>query len=75
MDSDDHIDIRGRIRAHGARQLTIARLSAPEDWQGELRSALAVHRERRSIWSRDGDARLFLQSFAIFFTAAMMFLI
>lgn len=75
MDSDDHIDIRGRIRAHGARQLTIARLSAPEDWQGELRSALAAHRDERAFWSQGGDVRLFLQSFAIFFTAAMMFLI
>ena len=75
MDSDDHIDIRGRIRAHGARQLTIARLSAPTNWEGELRRALAAHREERGFWSQGGDARLFLQSFAIFFTAAMMFLI
>lgn len=75
MDSDDHIDIRGRIRAHGTRQLTIARLSAPADWEGELRRALAAHREERSFWSQGGDVRLFLQSFAIFFTAAMMFLI
>jgi len=75
MDSDDHIDIRGRIRAHGARQLTIARLSAPADWEGELRRALAGQREERGFWSQGSDARLFLQSFAIFFTAAMMFLI
>jgi hypothetical protein len=75
MDSDDHIDIRGRIRAHGSRQLTIARLSAPADWEGELRRALAAQREERSFWSQGGDVRLFLQSFAIFFTAAMMFLI
>lgn len=73
MDSD-HIDIRRRIQAHGARQLTIARLSAPADWQGELRQALAGHREPVSIFA-GSDLRLFLQSFAVFFTATMMFLI
>lgn len=74
MDSDDHIDIRGRIRAHGARQLVIARLNAPADWQGELRTALAAHREPATIFA-GSDLRLFLQSFAVFFTAAMMFLL
>jgi len=74
MDSNDHIDIRRRIRAHGARQLTIARLNAPEDWQGELRTALAAHREPASVFA-GSDLRLFLQSFAVFFTATMMFLI
>jgi hypothetical protein len=74
MDSNDHIDIRRRVRAHGARQLTIARLNAPEDWQRELRAALAAHRQPATIFS-DNDFRLFLQSFAIFFTATMMFLI
>ncbi|SEH18762.1 hypothetical protein SAMN05428974_3000 [Sphingopyxis sp. YR583] len=74
MDSDNHVDIRGRIREHGARQLVIARLSAPADWQNELRTALAAHREPATIFSNN-DFRLFLQSFAIFFTAAMMFLI
>ncbi|KTE14265.1 hypothetical protein [Sphingopyxis sp. H115] len=74
MDSDDHIDIRRLIREHGARQLTIARLNAPENWQGELRTALAAHREPATIFSNN-DFRLFLQSFAIFFTATMMFLI
>ncbi len=73
MDSD-HIDIRRRIQAHGARQQTIARLSAPADWQGELRQALAVHREPVTIFA-GSDLRLFLQSFAMFFTATMMFLI
>lgn len=73
MDSD-HIDIRRRIKAHGARQLTIARLLAPADWQGELRTALAAHREPVTIFSNN-DLRLFLQSFAMFFTATMMFLI
>lgn len=74
MDSNDPIDIRGRIRAHSARQLTIARLNAPEDWQAELRAAIAAHREPVTIFS-GSDLRLFLQSFATFFTAAMMFLI
>ena len=74
MDSDDHIDIRERVRAHGARQLAIARLNAPEDWQGELRAAIAAHREPVTIFSGN-DFRLFLQSFAIFFTATMMFLL
>ncbi|MBJ7500405.1 MAG: hypothetical protein JHC57_11700 [Sphingopyxis sp.] len=74
MDSDGHIDIRSRIRDHGARQVTIARFFAPVDWQGELRSALAAHREPVTIFSGN-DLRLFLQSFAIFFTATMMFLV
>ena len=74
MDSDDHIDIRGRVRDHGTRQMVIARLRAPVDWQGELRAALVVHREPVTIFSTN-DFRLFLQSFAIFFTAAMMFLL
>lgn len=74
MDSKDHIDIRSRIRAHGARQLVIARLRAPADWQGELRTALAAHREPVTIFA-GSDLRLFIQSFAIFFTATMMFLI
>lgn len=73
MDSD-HIDIRRRIQAHSSRQLTIARLSAPADWQGELRQALAAHREPVSIFA-GSDLRLFLQSFAVFFTTTMMFLI
>ena len=72
MDSNDHIDIRGRVRSHGARQLTIARLNAPTDWQGELRRALATHRQPATIFSSN-DLRLFLQSFGIFFTATMLF--
>ncbi|NYF32297.1 MULTISPECIES: hypothetical protein [Sphingopyxis] len=54
--------------------MAIARLNAPEDWQGELRAALAAHREPVTIFSGN-DFRLFLQSFAIFFTATMMFLV
>lgn len=72
----DYIDIRNRIRAHGARQLTLARLSAPADWQGELRRALVADRPApRPFWTHDGDLRLFLESFAVFFTATMMFLL
>jgi len=74
MDSDDHIDIRGRVRDHGTRQLVIARLRAPADWQDELRAALAAHRQPVTIFSAD-DFRLFVQSFAIFFTATMIFLL
>ena len=75
MDSDGQIDIRGRLRAQAARQLTIARLGAPDDWQGELRDALRAQRVLPSPWARGSDARLFVESFAIFFVAAMMFLI
>ena len=74
MDSKHQINIRSRIRAHGARQLVIARLRAPADWEGELRRALAAHREPVTIF-KGSDLRLFLQSFAVFFTATMMFLI
>lgn len=74
MDSSEHIDIRGRVRDHGARRLVIARLNAPVDWQRELRAAIAAHREPATIFSNN-DLRLFLQSFAIFFTATMMFFI
>lgn len=75
MDSDDPIDIRGRLRAHGARQAHIARLAAPQDWQGELRQALTETRARQPLFMRSSDIRLFAESFAIFFTAAMIFLI
>lgn len=74
MNSNDHLDIRTRVREYGARRLVIARLSAPADWESELRAALAAHREPATIFSGN-DFRLFLQSFAIFFTAAMMFLL
>ncbi|MBL0767707.1 hypothetical protein JI743_02685 [Sphingopyxis sp. DHUNG17] len=75
MNSDDIIDIRGRIRAHGARQLTLARLAAPTDWESELRLALQEQRVRPSIFAQGSDLRLFAESFAIFFTAAMLFLL
>ena len=75
MDSDGQIDIRERLRAHGARQLAIARLSAPDDWQGELRDTLRGQRALPSPWARGSDTRLFVESFAICFVATMMFLL
>ncbi len=75
LDPDLRIDIRGRVRDHGARQLAIARLSAPQDWQGALRRALAEERRPRPMFASSSDVRLFLESFAVFFTATMMFLI
>lgn len=75
MDSDDQIDIRSRIRAHTLRQLAIARMSAPDNWQDELREALVAQRAVPSMWARGSDFRLFIESFAIFFVAAMAFLI
>jgi hypothetical protein len=75
MDSDDQINIRERLRLHAARQLTIARLNGAGDWQGELRETLRVDRALPSPWARGSDTRLFLESFAIFFVATMMFLL
>ena len=75
FDPELRIDIRDRVRAHGNRQLMIARMVAPADWQSELRYELAQHRKPQSILSGSTDLKLFLQSFAIFFTATMMFLI
>lgn len=74
MESHENPDIRERIRAHGARQLVIARMSAPADWEGELRRALVSERAATARPWGSKDAWLFAQSFAIFFTAAMMFL-
>ena len=74
FDPDLRIDIRDRIRTHGARQLTIARLAAPADWESQLRHAIAQHREPVTIF-RGSDLKLFVQSFLVFFTATMVFLI
>lgn len=71
---DTPVDIRLRLKAAQARNLQIARLSAPADWQGELRRAIAETRRPRSLWLNGDDIRQFAQSFAIFFTAAMIFL-
>ena len=44
MDSDEQIDIRDRLRGYAARQLVIARLGAPANWQDELRETLTAQR-------------------------------
>lgn len=74
FDPELRIDIRDRLRSHGRRQLVIARMSAPADWEGALRYELAQHRRPQTLVGST-DLKLFLQSFAIFFTATMMFLI
>lgn len=74
MAFDQPIDIRARLRASQQRQVQIARLAAPADWQAELRAAIAHTRGPRTLWFSRADAKQFLQSFAIFFTAAMVFL-
>ena len=73
FDSELRIDIRDRIRDHGQRQLVIARMSAPADWEGALRHAIQQHREPVKIF-QGSDVKLFVQSFLMFFTAAMVFL-
>jgi hypothetical protein len=75
MGNHHRVDIRDRVRTHGTRQRTIARLRAPDDWQRVLRSSLAEQRRPRPILVGSNDLKLFLESFAIFFTAAMMFLL
>ncbi|SKB46320.1 hypothetical protein [Sphingopyxis flava] len=75
LDPDLRIDIRGRVRDHGARQLAIARLRAPSDWEGSLRRAIAAERSARPLLMSSRDVRLFLESFALFFTATIMFLL
>ena len=74
FDPELRIDIRDRLRSHGRRQLVIARMQAPVDWEGALRREIAQHRRPQSVVGST-DLKLFLQSFAIFFTATMMFLI
>ncbi len=71
--SEPRINIRDRLRAYNQRQIQVARLSAPADWKGELRQALAAHREPQPTWFSYDDAKLFLQSFAVFFIATFVF--
>lgn len=71
---DHRIDIRGRLRAGQQRRAHLARLSRPADWQDQLREAIADTRGPRPLWFSRADARQFIHSFAIFFTAAMVFL-
>ncbi|MGH6652157.1 MAG: hypothetical protein ACREB7_13620 [Sphingopyxis sp.] len=75
FDPELRIDIRDRLRAHGSRQLVIARMQAPADWEGALRHEIAQHRRPQPLIVGSSDFKLFLQSFLIFFTATMMFLI
>ena len=74
FDPELRIDIRDRIRDHGRRQVAIARLTAPIDWEGALRHAIAQHREPVTIF-KGSDLKLFVQSFLVVFTATMAFLI
>jgi len=74
FDPEIRIDIRDRVRAHGARQVAIAWRSAPSQSAGAFSRAIAQHREPVTIF-HGSDLRLFVQSFLIFFTATMMFLI
>lgn len=73
FDPELRIDIRDRIRDHGSRRVAIARLSAPVDWEGALRQAIAQHREPVTIF-KGSDLKLFVQSFLVCFTATMVFL-
>jgi hypothetical protein len=68
------IDIRQRLRDHHLRQLKIAALGAPADWQLALREALAAERKPQPLFISATEAKLFLQSFLIFFTTLMVFL-
>jgi hypothetical protein len=75
FETDIRVDIRNRLRSHAARKLVIARMQAPRDWESALRYELAQHRAPQPLIVGSSDFKLFLQSFLIFFTAAMMFLI
>ncbi|NJS14416.1 MAG: hypothetical protein HC788_07115 [Sphingopyxis sp.] len=70
----ESVDIRQRLREHHLRQLKVAALSAPADWQSALRAALASERKPQPLLVSARDVKLFLQSFLIFFTTLMVFL-
>jgi hypothetical protein len=76
MTNDDiqPINIRQRLRDHHLRQLKVAALGAPADWQSALRDALVAERKPQPIFLSGRDVKLFLQSFLIFFTSLMVFL-
>lgn len=76
MTNDDMlpIDIRQRLRDHHLRELKVAALGAPADWQSALREALAREYVKPPIGLSPRDVKLFLQSFLIFFTTLMVFL-
>ena len=73
-DEIDTVDIRQRLREHHLRQLKIAALGAPADWQLALREALATERKPQPLWFSARDVKLFLQSFIIFFVGLMVYL-
>jgi hypothetical protein len=73
-DNQDSVDIRQRLRDHHLRQLKIAALGAPADWQLALREALVAERKPQPLWISGRDVKLFLQSFLIFFITLMVFL-
>lgn len=72
--SSDSIDIRQRLRDHHLRQVKVAALGAPTDWQAALRDTLRQEQPRQPLLISGRDLKLFLQSFLIFFTALMAFL-
>lgn len=68
------VNIRQRVRDHHMRQLKVAALAAPADWQSALRAALQAERGPTPPIISTRDVKLFVQSFLIFFTALMVFL-
>jgi len=70
----ESVDIRQRVREHHLRQLKVAALSAPADWQSALRAELVAERKTEPVWIGMNDVKLFLQSFLIFFLTLMVFL-
>lgn len=68
------INIRHRVRAHHLRQLKVAALAAPADWEAALRAALAAERKPEPTVVSTRDVKLFVQSFTIFFVTLMVFL-
>ena len=72
---DRPIDIRARVSGARRRERRLAQLNAPADWHDQLRAAIAETQGPRPLWFSSADAKMFLNSFAIFFVAAMAFLI
>jgi hypothetical protein len=73
-DPNEPTDIRQRLRDHHLRQLKIAALGAPADWQSALREALTAERKASEPLISFRDIKLFVQSFVIFFVSLMVFL-
>ena len=68
------VNIRQRLREHHLRQLRVAALAAPADWQSALRDALIAERKPVPLVVSTADVKLFLQSFVVFFVTLMVFL-